>query len=244
MSNQIHQIYHVARCGSTLLTYLLSNVCKSYAEPGWSRSLLLGIDPYKNMESFYDSIVKFPSMTSCFETNFPGKKVFLYRPLSQHLCKMKSVDQIWSRLRFDKIDYIFKNHNHHLITNWNPQDDLEKITYLWVCSVFRMMDQSEVLWIKTNDFLENKEKILNEVCDHFGLPFPNDFSFSDINVKKMSLNGGNDPVNNLVKEIDSFEYTFPSYGLISTEMALYDLDIKRRVEKIENKYPEIKKFLY
>ena len=242
MSEQIHQIYHVSRCGSTLLTSLLSKVSRSYAEPSWSSSLLIGVDPYKNMKSFYGSVVKFPSMVSCFDTNFPGKKVFLYRPLSQHLCKMKSVDELWIDHRLRKIDYIFKNHNHPLI-GWEPKDNLDKITYLWICSVFRMLDHSDVLWIKTNDFLKETENTLNGVCNHFNLPKVNDFSISNINVKKSGFNGKDDPINEILQK-EKLEYTFPSYGVIETDMALFDTEISDIVKFIENHFEELREFLY
>jgi hypothetical protein len=243
MSEQIHQIYHVARCGSTLMTSLLSTVCKAYAEPSWAKSLLLGTDPYKNMESFYGSVVKFPSMTTCFETKFPGNKVFLYRPLAQHLCKIKSVDPLWVKQRFSKTDYILKNHNHPKI-NWKPEDELDKVTYVWLCSVFRMLDSSNVLWITTNDFLQDKKETLKQVCNHFNLPEVTDFSFCDIDVKKTRLNAKDDTVIDTFNQTEHIEYTFPSYGLIETKMALYDLDIQHRVNDMGNKFSEIEQFLY
>lgn len=243
MSKQIHQIYHVARCGSTLMTSLLSTVCRAYSEPSWSASFLLGIDPYKNMESFCGSVVKFPSMTSCFETNFPGNKVFLYRPLAQHLSKIKSVEPSWIRNRLRKTNYILKNHNHPKI-NWIPKDDLDRVTYVWLCSVFRMLDSSNVLWITTNDFLESKKETLELVCKHYKIPQVTDFSLCDINVKKTGLNGKDIPVIDTFNRSKTIEYTFPSYGVIKTEMALYDPDIKKRVEEIENFFPELKDYLY
>jgi hypothetical protein len=226
------------------MTSLLSTVCKAYAEPSWAKSLLIGTDPYKNIENFYGSVVKFPSMTTCFETNFPGNKVFLYRPLAQHLCKIKSVDPIWVKQRLSKTDYIFKNHNHPKLSDWNSEDDLDKITYVWLCSVFRMLDSSNVLWITTNDFLQDKKETLRKICNHFNLPEVTDFSFCDIDVKKTRLNGRDDTVIDTFNQTEHIEYTFPSYGLIETSMALYDLDIQRRVNEIRDKFLEIEQFLY
>jgi len=243
MDKQIHQIYHVARCGSTLMTSLLSTVYQAYSEPSWSASFLLGIDPYKNMESFYGSVVKFPSLTSCFETNFPGNKVFLYRPLAQHLCKIKSVDPLWIENRLRKTDYILKKYNHPAI-NWIPKDKLDRVTYVWLCSVFRMLDSSNVLWITTNSFLEDKKETLKLVCNHFNIPEVTDFSLCDVNVKKSGLNGKDIPVIDTFYQSKDIEYTFPSYGLIETKMALYDPDIQRRVEEIENLFPQLKDYLY
>jgi len=244
MSEQTYQIYHVARCGSTLLTSLLSDVATVYSEPSWASSLLLGLDPYKNMESFYGSVVKFPSMVSCYPTNFPGKKVFLYRPLAQHLCKMKSVDSLWIQSRLKRIDYIFKNHNHPKIVNFNPQTELEKITYLWMCSIFCMMDVENLLWIKTNDFLNDKEDILNNVCDHFDLPYVKDFSISNIDVKRSGINVKDSPISKSYNSDLNFKYVIPSYGIIETDLALYDREISEIVKLIENNFLELDQFLY
>jgi hypothetical protein len=244
MSEQIYQIYHVARCGSTLLTSLLSDVATVYSEPSWASSLLLGLDPYKNMESFYGSVVKFPSMVSCYPTNFPGKKVFLYRPLAQHLCKMKSVDSLWIQSRLKRIDYIFKNHNHPKIVNFNPQTELEKITYLWMCSIFCMLDVENLLWIKTNDFLNDKEDILNKVCYHFDLPYVTDFYISNIDVKRSGINVKDSPISKSYNSDLNFKYVIPSYGIIETDLALYDSEISEIVKLIENNFPELDQFLY
>lgn len=244
MDNKVYQIYHVARCGSTLLTSLLSTVTTAYSESSWTKSLLIGIDPYKNIESVYGSVVKFPSMVSCYTTDFPGEKVFLYRPLAQHLCKMKSVEPMWIQSRLKRIDYIFREHNHQKLSDWKFKNDLDKITYMWLCSVFRMLNDSNILWIQTNDFLKEKQQTLDAICNHFNLSQVTDLSLSDINVKKSGLNAKDTPVNDRVKEIDYVEYVLPSYGIIETQLALCDEDIKTRVKMVENMYPELKSFLY
>ena len=244
MDNKVYQIYHVARCGSTLLTSLLSTVTTAYSESSWTKSLLIGIDPHKNIESVYGSVVKFPSMVSCYATDFPGEKVFLYRPLAQHLCKMKSVEPMWIQSRLKRIDYIFREHNHQKLSDWKFKNDLDKITYMWLCSVFRMLNDPNILWIQTNDFLKEKQQTLDAICNHFNLSQVTDLSLSDINVKKSGLNAKDTPVNDRVKEIDYVEYVLPSYGIIETQLALYDEDIKTRVKMVENMYPELKSFLY
>jgi len=57
------------------------------------------------------------------------------------------------------------------------------------------------------------------------------------------LNGKDDTVIDTFSQTEHIEYTFPSYGLIQTKMALYDPDIQKRVEKIENLFPQLKDFL-
>jgi hypothetical protein len=150
---------------------------------------------------------------------------------------------MWIKQRLPKTDYILKNHNHPAI-NWKPKDELDKVTYVWLYSVFRMLDSSNVLWITTNDFLQDKKETLKKVCNHFNLPEVTDFSFCDIDVKKTRLNGRDDTVIDTFNQTEHIEYTFPSYGLIETTMSLYDLDIQKRVEKIENLFPQLKDYLY
>lgn len=243
MDNKICQIYHVARCGSTLLTSLLSDVANVYSEPSWSSSLILGLDPYKNIESVYGSVVKFPSMISCYQPDFPGPKVFLYRPLAQHLCKMKSVDPRWIKSRLRGIDYIYEKYNHPKIINWISETELQKITYLWICSVFCMLDYKDMMWIRTNDFLKNKKETLDKVCDYFNFPYVNDFSVSNIDVKRSGLNIKDSPIKKTNIDTSNIKYVIPSYGIIETELALYDPDIKIIVENVEKMFPELKEFL-
>ena len=244
MSDKIHQIYHVARCGSTLLTAILSSSCAAYSEPNWSKRFLIGLDPYKNMHEFYESIVKFPSMVSCFTNNFPGKKVFLYRPLAQHLLKMKSIESSWHDGRESKIDYIFNNYKHLKLSDFTIQNNMDKIVFLWLCSVFRMQDQEDVLWINTNNFLNDKKKTIQLVCKHFGIPEPNDYNICKINVKKSNINVGDLPINGNIEKMQNIECVYASYGIIETNLALVDKEIKSLVEKIENKYKEIRNYIY
>jgi hypothetical protein len=107
-----------------------------------------------------------------------------------------------------------------------------------------MLDSSTVLWITTNDFLQDKKETLNRVCNHFNLPEVTDFSFCDIDVKKTRLNARDDTVIDTFNQTEHIKYTFPSYGLIETSMALYDPDIQKRVEEIEKTFPQLKDYLY
>ena len=241
---KVNQIYHVARCGSTLLASLLSTVTTVYSEPSWAKALSVGTNPYSGIQSFYGSVVKFPSMLSCYPTDIPGKKIFLYRTLSQHLCKMKSVEPLWIQSRLKRIDRILRHNNHPKLSKWKSNDDLDKVIYLWLCSIFYMLDDPDILWIQTNDFLKNKQETLNTICGDFNLPKVSNVSLSDIHVKKCGLNSKDKPINPNINEIDHANYVLPSYGVIETELALCDEDIKTRVSIIENIFPQLKSFLY
>lgn len=245
--SKIHQIHHVARCGSTLLTFLLSQVSEAYSECGWSNGPLVGADPFKTIDRYYNTVVKFPSMISALPVRFEGKKVFLYRPLSQHLCKMKSVDPEWLNSRETKIDYIISNVRHPAIASWKVDNLLDKVACLWACSVVRMLETEEVLWIQTNDFIENKREIVNKVCNHFGLePVPN-LHVSDIDVKKIGINGRNDPIHISLNNSGAYinpTWVPPTHGLIKTELAMLDPDIRSRLDYVESSFPTLIPFLY
>jgi len=107
-----------------------------------------------------------------------------------------------------------------------------------------MLDDPDILWIQTNDFLKNKQETLNTICGHFNLPKVSNVSLSDIHVKKCGLNSKDKPINPNINEIDHANYVLPSYGVIETELALCDEDIKTRVSIIEDIFPQIKSFLY
>lgn len=246
--SEVNQIYHVARCGSTLLAFLLSGAASTYAEPGWAKNLLIGLDPLKNIDNYYGTIVKFPSLISCFPKTIPGKKVFLYRPLAQHLCKFKSIDPSWIDLRLEKIDYIINNHMHPKLSQWEPKTKLDKMALIWACSVLRMNDTTDVLYVKTNDLLVNRKETVFTVCDHFNLD-KNLIANLDtsIDVKKSSLNGSDADMNSMFSEViktNNVKYTYPSYGVIDTELALFDPEINDMTQYVEKNYKELCEFLY
>ena len=90
MTHNVKQIYHVARGGSTLMTSLLSAVATCYLEPP------NGIDIANSgdvPEYLKDTVVKFQSLALMKPILLTGKKVFLYRPLAQHLQKITLVRQ-------------------------------------------------------------------------------------------------------------------------------------------------------
>lgn len=248
--NEINQIYHVARCGSTLLTYLLSQVTKAYAESLWARSVLIGVDPFKTAHKYYGSVVKFQSMVTCFPTRFDGKKVFLYRPLAQHLSKLKSVEPEWMGYRIDRMNYILENLKHPEVEAWQPKDPLDMAACIWACSVLRMIESTDVYWLQTNDLLNERQKYLGEVCDHFKLPPIKDFQSSYIDVKKININGQDTPVHETlggqgnINQQAKVSWVVPSHGTIDTNLALLDEDIKRRVKYVENEFPTLTRYLY
>lgn len=245
--NEIHQIYHVARCGSTLLTFLLSQVSEAYSECGWAMGPLIGADPFKTIEKYNGCVVKFPSMVAALPVRFEGKKVFLYRPLAQHLCKIKSVNSEWLKSRELKTDHILKNIRHPSLADWNVKDQLDKVACLWACSVLRMIESTDVLWIQTNDFIENRRDVVDSVCDHFGLNRVPNLSVSYIDAKKIGINGKDNPVHISLNNNSLYNnptWTTPSHGMIKTQLALFDPDIQSRLEYVEKNFSNLIPYLY
>lgn len=247
--NDVNQIYHVARCGSTLMTFLLSQVVEAYSEPAWSRARLNGANPFSTVEKYYGSVVKFPSLATVLPDQFNGKKVFLYRPLAQHLCKLKSLESEWLDLRLPKINYLLENYKHPILNEWQPTDQLDKSACIWACSVLRMIDSTDVLWIKANEFFKDKRTTIDIVCDHFNLPYVPDLNVANVNAKQIKINGQDTPIrvtlhNQSILNSYYIPWVYPSHGIIENDIALADKDIKERVEIIEEKFPALKPFLY
>jgi hypothetical protein len=243
MSNKIHQIYHVARCGSTLLSYMLTEVATVYAESDWTRAMLLGSTPCNPEELYNNAVVKFPSLVSCLSTRFDGNKVFLYRPLSQHICKLKSVDPNWLSSRVSKMNQLISENTVNSQLKENVIDNLDIAVRVWILSVLQMKNTENVLWLKTNDLITNRQESVNLVCNHFDLPKVCRLHNTNISVKKSGLLGHNESINNIEK--NSIVYTpYPSYGVIETSLALFDDDTKRRLATVETNFPELGDLLY
>jgi hypothetical protein len=250
MQDNIYQLYHVARCGSTLLSSILSTVVETYTEPHWAREMLLEHNVgYRNLYS--GKLIKFPSMI--LMNQLPrglGKKVFLYRPLIQHLYKIIRVEDAWKKYRYA----LLREHVLHsgysdeiLNSNWKPDTDMELIAYQWLCSMHQMLKHGDVLWIKTNDFLKDKEKIVHAVTDYLNLPEVSDFSFKNINVKRINVNGNSvhcnmqDCINNSPTRI---EYVDQTHGVIETSEAITDTPNLNIVKQVEAEFPELARYCY
>jgi hypothetical protein len=242
--DKIHQIYHVARCGSTLLTYMLSEIVQSYSEPDWAKSLLLGSTPVNITDTFRDTVVKFPSLVSSLPIRFNGNKVFLYRPLSQHLCKIKSVDPIWIRSRANKINQLLKNNTVNPLLGEGIFDELDAVARIWILSVFQMRNTDDVLWLETNDLFTNKKDSVIKVCKHFGLSPTRSLHDTMVDVKKSRFVGHNDPLNKVASTSQLVYTPYSSYGIIETHLALLDDDTMRRVDSIAKTFPEVSNLLY
>ena len=78
-----YSIFHTSQCGSTLLATLLRGNKRTYSEPPWACKA--------TMENIFsaedDTLVKYPSLATFACRLLPGKKIFIYRDLKDHLEK-------------------------------------------------------------------------------------------------------------------------------------------------------------
>lgn len=245
MENGINQIYHVSRCGSTLLSSLLSTVTMTYCEPSWQSERLEPFQMKKWHEKYLGSTVKLSSIYSCFPKPFPGPKVFLYRKLSHHLFKMMSCKKEW----LEKKDRMYKQIKQfkfldNLVSNYEVNDLWDKIIYIWILQIIQTKKDDGILWVETNDFLINKEEVLKNVCEHFSIPIVKDFSLFDIDVKKLNVFGKREPINHELRNVDKIKLVNHSHEIITKEKSLDTPSIFDKVETVKNRFPELVEFLY
>lgn len=241
---EIYQIYHVARCGSTLLTALLSNCEKCYSEPQWTVDYLFTNNLFNNeLLQNCGSIVKMQSIATRAGFKPTGAKVFLYRPLAQYLYKMTEVTTDWIENRKELYGQFFsKIQGEELILE--PENMMQLHTIFWASCVLEMQKYDDVLWIKSNDFFENKESVAKSVLSHFGKQGNPDMRFSEINVKSLNLNrsGQIQPFESYITE--STEYVSSDRGIILTETALQNTQIYETVEWAKSNIPLDTTFYY
>jgi hypothetical protein len=227
-TNNLCQIYHVARCGSTLLTALVSNCANTYSEPSWTKLLFLANKCPEEIKEHFGSIVKLQSIATRIGFKPHGPKVFIYRPLDQYLQKMSEMSPEWINYRKELYGQYFSviQGTELLI---EPTDILQLHSIFWASCVIEMQNTTEVLWIKSNDFFQNKEETAKNVLKHFEKQGNPDMRFANINVKQLKLNGG------LVRPFEQYttesnEYVTNNHGLIRTETALENTKIFDTIE--------------
>ena len=237
----IHQIYHTSHCGSTLLTSLLKDVIPAYSEPLWCHQVMhYGVDFFKNLDQYENGIIKFPSGLCHFAHQTKGKKIFLYRQLKQHLFK------ILLERRTEYIDYYYSyfRKNIHPSLKTIEFDTINKMNvFLWANRIMWISECSDILWIDTNEFLSNKKKTLNFVCDYFDIEQVNDITLADIHVKSVGMNHNDIELNKIFPNIDTAVRVESNFGIISNELCYNDCVIRELIEWTHNNLPFIPQYL-
>lgn len=228
MTNQLYQIYHVARCGSTLLTALLSNCEKTFSEPACTQSLFNTNSCPADVTEYFGSIVKLQSIATRIGFKPPGPKVFLYRPLSQYLQKMSEAEVGWIDNRKNLYGRYFPTiQGTELIIE--PETIMQLHTIFWASCVLEMQKFDDVLWIRSNDFFLNKESIAKQVLSHFSIEGTPDARFASINVKNLKLNNTGKIQPFEFYNNDSVEIASDTQGILDTSLSLENTQIVKTV---------------
>lgn len=172
-------IFHTSKCGSTLLSSLISKSINSYAEPPWSHFLYKhGFTLFDSINHFYlnyepNSVVKLSSVCCYMSNILHGKKVFLFHPLYHHLLKLSEdgIDNYLSFFREIMIDKISPEIRHICETIEIPSPTHELALY-WLDRVIQLSKvKNDIIWIEANTLFSNPYGTAKVVCDHFGVEY-------------------------------------------------------------------------
>jgi hypothetical protein len=215
----INQIYHTSHSGSTLLISLLKKNTKAYSEPHWSHKIIRDDSNYiffiESIFQYDSGTIKLPSGLCHFAHKVDGKKIFLYRQLKQHLFKI-----LFER-RTEYVDYYysyFRKNIHPSLKNIEF-DSIDKMNiFLWANRIMWILECQEIAWLNTNDFLLNKKKSLDNVCDYFEIPKVDNISMSNIHAKSIGMNHQDVDLNQITLNMNNAIQVDENYGIISDEV--------------------------
>tara|TARA_R100000655_G_C2969642_1_gene190157 strand:- start:279 stop:1049 length:771 start_codon:yes stop_codon:yes gene_type:complete len=158
-----YSIFHTSQCGSTLLATLLKNNKKTYAEPPWS-----GRMDMKDILSAEDNtLVKYPSFTSLACRIIPGKKVFIFRSLQDHLEKITNTPAAMKQhLSFH---YNFFKNIRNLFPDLVVDSDLKKLAFVWANIYLDVHHSPNVLFINANDLFLDSVVTLEKITNFFDM---------------------------------------------------------------------------
>jgi hypothetical protein len=224
----MNSIFHTSHCGSTLLACLLSKSIPTLTEPSWSHELKDKEDPisYINENHLSGQLVKYSSVYCHLMPQVEGKKVFLYRPLTSHIKKLKNSADASFHLTS------MVPNLHSKTKSWDKGETETTIqTVLWMDRCFWAIDSENVLLINANDLFDDPQKIARKVCRFFEIDYvPVEI---DYQVKLANLNHSDEPIN-----IDNVaiktNYTEPVEPV--------DFKLMRWVDSIIEAHPKLKYF--
>ena len=154
-------IFHTSHCGSTLLATLLKDSVESYCEPKWTTYLYMD----KIYSAKENTLVKYPSYQSMACRILPGKKIFLYRRLSDHIEKIIRKKDVMERHINEY--YLYCRDLRNLFSDIKVDNDLKKIAFVWAHRYLDAYFSQDVLRINANNFFLKPEKIVNQVTRFF-----------------------------------------------------------------------------
>lgn len=244
-----YHIFHTSHCGSTLLSVLLSKSLPTLTEPKWSHQIRNYDD--KDEAAFFiknrlreNQLVKYSSVYCYMAPLISGKKVFLYRKLTDHLRKMASKPE------YLKINLHFglsniARFNHPLAPFTNLEDSLLLFhAYLWINRILWIFETEDITLIESNEFLNNQQDVAKNVCEYFGVNYiPVEFK---ADAKKLGLNHRNVPI--VLDQLIEKEKIDLTRGIDGVrDEFFYDISIPKAIEEditniinlIKSRFPEI-----
>jgi hypothetical protein len=96
------------------------------------------------------------------------------------------------------------------------------------------------LWVETNDFLKNKQKTINIVCDYFEINRVKNFELSNFYVKSFGLIGKKNPINEVtIPNLGEVKTLYPSYGIVDDMMSSHFDDINTIISFVKGEILDI-----
>ena len=248
MSN--YHIFHTSHCGSTLLSVLLSKSLPTLTEPDWSHQIR-NYDS-KDEAAFFiknrlrdNQLIKYSSVYCYMAPLLDGKKVFLYRTLTEHLRKMASKPEyLKGSLEFG-ISNIARFSHPQAPFSGLEDNFLLFHAYLWINRLLWIFETEDIALIDADEFLNNQQGVAKQVCDYFGVDYIPVEIYGD--VKKLGFNHNNLPIN-VSQKIVKKQIVDPKNGIDGTPGEVFsnieiepatEEDILSIVNLIKSRFPKI-----
>jgi hypothetical protein len=225
-------IFHTSFCASTYLAVSLSKSITTFCEPDCSYKLNSTLE----LNKLGDFLVKFPSSVCFLASQLNYKNVFLYRKLKDQLHKYKK-NYFFYNQQLNNNYNIMKNNLHKKTKHFFYSNDfLLNSAFLWADRFNWLLDCKDVLYLETNDLLQNYTKKLNLICKFYEIEFkPVDVDF---HVKKYNLNNKNESIN--IDYLKDYKIYDSSEGI---EEYIFDEKIEEICNLVIKNFPELKKFI-
>lgn len=237
-------IYHTSHCGSTLLAALLSTVNQeTYAEPSYLHDVIKQRQHSLNLKEIehLPVIVKIPSGLCHTAAQNCAKKVFLYRPLGEHLVKVYNSNILNETYLGYYYEYM-TGAKHPRLRDMELNSPLKKHIFMWANRVLWMQESENVFWVKSVNFFTEMKLTTRKICEFFEIPQVTNFSISTIDVKLAGLNHTDIPVNQVQINYDNKKAVGYHHGVIPEMLYEEDEEIVEGCAWLLKQLPELENF--
>lgn len=234
-------IYHTSHCGSTLLTALLSTVNQeTYAEPSYLHEMIIQRQYSLNFGDIehLPVLVKLPSGLCHTAVQTDVRKVFLYRPLGEHLVKVYNSNLLNETYLGYYYEYMM-GAKHPRLKDMELDSPLKKHIFMWVNRVLWLQESKNVLWVKAVDFFTEMKSTTTKICSFLGIPSVTNFSISTVDVKVAGLNHTDIPVNRVQINYDDKKAVGYHHGVIPEMLWQEDEEIAESCTWLLKHLPEL-----